>query len=259
MDIITCPYCATKLRLQTAIPPGKRVACPKCSGSFAPAGEAEPEPPVLEVAPPRASRNSEPADDYEDERDDRPRRRSRPVHGRTDDGDEDEYEDRRASRRFRRRPVRGGSNTALIVGLVIGGGVLVLGAIIALAIALWPSGSNYSKHEAAAQEVIQLMRELAEALESVRDPASARTAAAKIEQICDRIEKLEQKLKSLPKITQAEDKRLKNKFEPELNQVAKRAENSAFQAGVNSGGEPSFVAALRRLERLGNRLQRLGW
>jgi predicted Zn finger-like uncharacterized protein len=94
---VTCPECDANLKLAAELSAGQKVKCPKCSTVFAPrAALGQRVSSGRPVVPPRPR----PADD-EDELDREERRPRRPVQK------------------------QGGSN-ALLIGLVVGGGVLVL-------------------------------------------------------------------------------------------------------------------------------------
>jgi mono/diheme cytochrome c family protein len=102
---VPCPSCDVNLKVPSSVPAGKRIKCPRCETAFALPGDDE--------------------DDL-----DRPaRRRSR--------DEEDEREERPAPRKPRKKAKRAASKAPLIVGL-LGGGVILLGAGVALAVAFWP-------------------------------------------------------------------------------------------------------------------------
>lgn len=108
------------------------------------------------------------------------------------------------------------------------------------------------------KEILQIQNDLVGALESVRDKDSARVAAGKLQQVCDRMEVLGNKMRALPKITPAEDRRLEGKYKSQMEGLMQRMKNAAIQAGTNSQGEPSFIAALQRMSQAGRSMPRLG-
>jgi hypothetical protein len=245
MPSITCPSCGTGLKIKVDLPPGKRIKCPRCETTFAPEGDGEPgavpagavqsgPPRPAPAPPPRRSREEE--DDFDDEP-------ARPA-------------------RRKRKPARKGANPILILCLAIAAGVLFVGGGVTVLISLLSKGggasSAYGQNEAVAKELVQALTDMAEALESVKDANSAKTAAGKLNTICDRVEGLAKRAKELPKLTQAEDKRLKDQYEPQMRTLAGRMQNAGFEAGRRCGGEPSFLEAAKRRERLGKDLQRMG-
>lgn len=235
MNTITCPDCGKKLRLKAEIAAGARVKCPGCATTFVPAEEDEPEEPEPErPAKSRIVREpDEDEEDLDDEPEPRPARRKRP----------------------RKKAPKKGSKVGLIIGLAILGGVVLVGGVVALF--MLSRSSTYSKQEAAAKDIIKLLNEFADALESVKDPESAKSAAARIDKICDRLDELGKRAQALPKLTQAEDTRLRKQIEPELNQVNERIVKVAFQAGLNSKGEPAFMSSLQKLQQVVQRYQTL--
>jgi hypothetical protein len=119
-------------------------------------------------------------------------------------------------------------------------------------------GSAYSKNEAVAQDMVKALSDLADALESVKDRESAKAAAVKINEICDRLEELGKKAEKLPKLTKADNDKLEKKFEPELRKLSDRVQKAGLQAGRNSQGEPSLQKAALRMMDVGKALQKLG-
>jgi hypothetical protein len=239
---VTCPGCRTTLKVRADLPPGKRIKCPKCARVFAPVAEI-----VEEVT-------EEPLDEEQDERPRRRRRQNRDDDNdepeRDDDVDHDEDVERRPRRK--RGKARRRSSTALLWTILGGVGALVVIVAVVLVLMLARGGGGgFGQHEEAMKESLQLMGELEAALNEVKDQNSARVAAGKIEKVCDRVEALGKRVKALPKLTPAEDKQLQAKYKPQTDALTQRMQKVGFQAGMNSGGEPSFVAAAKRLTRVG--------
>ncbi|HYT94629.1 MAG TPA: hypothetical protein VEL76_38290 [Gemmataceae bacterium] len=266
MSIIICPSCGTKLRLNNPLPPGRQVRCPKCAVAFTP-GEDEPVTAVRPHATPAPLPRPEPV----------PRRRPAVP-------DDEDFDDRPKRKRPRKEQ---GSNLALILSLSIGGGLLVIGLVV-LIIVLSSSGSSkqpevvvkggvpqpkgqqppfpvpqgggaaFAQNEALARDMIAILNEMADALESVRDKNTARVAAARLQQVCNRMENLVQRVAGVPKLTPEEDLRLQQQFNTQLMQAQIRMQRVAAQAGQNSQGEPSFQAAALRMQQVGMRMQQMG-
>jgi hypothetical protein len=181
-------------------------------------------------------------------------RTSRPRHREEDD---DDLDDRPTRRKRRRKKAAGSGGTiVLTVALVIGGLVVLGGLGVGIFFGVRALGGGaYAKHEDAIKETISMMTELADALESVKDPQSAHSAAARIEKVCDRMEQLETRIKGLPKLSVDDDQRLEKQYKPEFLKINERILKVAFQAGVNSQAEPAFMSASLRLKTVGERLQ----
>lgn len=262
-DIVTCPDCDTRMKLKAALPPGKKVRCPKCSTIFAPVSGAPKKTAkspgdkerVVTTAP-KGRRNSAAAE-REEEEDERPRRRQSSV---VDDEDSEETEDDDRPRRPRKKRPRKSGKMGLVLGLVIGGGVLLAVLLVVGIVVMFVMGrkDSYKQNADAAAEMIACLEELASTMESIKDRNSAKSGAERINKTCDRLEKLAARVEKLPKLTQGEDERLKKEMQPKLDAVTQRMSRVAFQAGAASQGEPSFMAALQRLQQVGNRIQQLG-
>lgn len=127
--------------------------------------------------------------------------------------------------------------------------------VLILVVSCW---RNLARHEAVIKGAIELLNELADALEGVKDRASARVAAVKIDKVCDRLGELSREAESLPRIRKVEDERLQKKYEREIRKASDRMETAAFRAAPNSGGDPAFLKAVARLEEVGNSLDKIG-
>lgn len=153
---LSCPHCQASLRLPGAIPAGKKLKCPKCSGMFV---SPEPEEPPEPVAVP--GRMREPLAD--DEAPDRPvRRRRRDAEDDYDDvetrrrNDEDEEFDdeierprRRRRQRRRRSAERSGAVTAVgVVNIIFGVLSLLCGLVIFLGASLIGIGGKAAAQNA---------------------------------------------------------------------------------------------------------------
>src|SRR5438067_6510666 len=113
----------------------------------------------------------------------------------------------------------------------------VLGVGLFLALARPGHAADLDKHEAVVKNMIKALDDLADALESVKDRDTAKEAAVKINDVCDRLEKLGKQAEGLPKLGKEDDKRLEEKFKPELVKATQRLQKVAFTAGTNSGGQ----------------------
>src|SRR5262249_19510161 len=118
-----CPECQTVLKTKSAIPPGKKIKCPKCSAVFAvPNGETRPASPIRpkdesRSAPPPRPAGAPPGDSPASRKP--VRRPAADEHDERDDRGWDDEDDR--PRRARKRKQQG--SKALVLSLLIGGGV----------------------------------------------------------------------------------------------------------------------------------------
>lgn len=126
-------------------------------------------------------------------------------------------------------------------------------------LALGVSGcNNAAKHEAVFKSTIEQLNELTDALESIKDRASARAAAVRINKVCDRLKELAKEAQGLPRLRKAEDKRLLEKYEWEIRKTRDRLETAAFTAARKSGGDPDYLKAAERLVEVGKDFEKLG-
>jgi predicted Zn finger-like uncharacterized protein len=270
METIVCPHCETKLRLGKSIAPGSRVRCPKCSTVFAPDTDEENVEIFVDSPPAKAKKPSRPADEdlAEDTRRDRSGRRTRLEYDDREDDerggrsrgreeDDDDLDDRPVRRKRRRKKTAGsGAQVGLIVALVVGGLVVFAGVGTAIFFGVRALSGAYEKHEAAVKELLSMMTELADALETVKDQGTARVAAARIQRVCDRMEQLEASIQALPRLNGADEQRLSKKYDPEFQKIYQRTLKVAFEAAANAQGEPEYVTANLRLKTVGERLER---
>src|SRR5581483_7417437 len=121
---IRCPQCQTALRMPAPVAPGKKLKCPKCGGTFTTQASAAPAPPSTGIqarpTPPdvAAVTRTPPAKEDLFAPSRKPARKPRDL----DDDDDDDVRPRRG----RRAPAPAGGNLALVIGLIVGGGVLFL-------------------------------------------------------------------------------------------------------------------------------------
>jgi hypothetical protein len=268
--IVTCPECKQKLRLSAEVPAGKRIKCPKCAAVFSAADDEEAAPSRKDAvtrSAPKPARSARPQPDLEEDEDDSPRKSKR---GRDDEDDEeaprakskrrdleeddeDEDEDERPVRRRRRKRVKK-SNAAVLYGAIGGGVAFIVSAGVVLLLVLGRGGAS-AQQEQVLKDMLQIMRDFRECLKSVKDQNSAKTAAGQLNTLSDRMEALGKRGKGLPKITQAEADRLKAKYKPEMDQLEQGMQQLGMQAGMNSAGEASFMAALQKSAQTAQRVE----
>jgi hypothetical protein len=267
--IVACPECGKRLRINSAA--SKRIKCPGCSAVFAAVpDEADDEEPRTSVARAASRRRPEVDEDDDDrdpdrprsrgrqrpheeeaeeEEDDRPRRRKSAAKSRRSDDDDDD-DDPRPRRKKRKK-----QGSSALMWLIVGGVGFLVAAIVGVVVFLAVRGGGsgaYPQHEAAANELVGLMKELQAAFESVQDANTARTAATRINSVVDRFHAVHQRMRSLGKITAEENRRLQQKVQSELMPLQTRMHQAALQAGMRCQGETTFIAAAKRLETLRN-------
>jgi methylphosphotriester-DNA--protein-cysteine methyltransferase len=114
------------------------------------------------------------------------------------------------------------------------------------------------KNEEAAKESVRFLSEIVDAMESVEDKDSAKSAAAKINKAIDRMEKYLVKAKNLPPISQSENTRLEKKYMSQIKKLNERMEKVAFSAGMKCEEEPDFMKAMERMASVGQKMQQMG-
>ena len=242
---VICPECNQALTLKAPLPAGKRLKRPKCATVFVPDEAPADEPEENAVSDrPMPKRRPRPRGDDEDELD----------HDRNRD---DDFDDRPAPKKKAKGKKK--KSSLLLSGLLGGAGALAVVVIIVVQLILISGRSGAVKqHEEAAKEMVQALTDLEATMASVKDPKTAQVAAAQIDQIRVRMEQLTETSKKLPKITAADDREIQQKYKPQFDAIAQRMQNVGFQAGLNSQGEPDFLAAAKRLEQVGRKMQKLG-
>lgn len=109
--------------------------------------------------------------------------------------------------------------------------------------------SGYKEGEEIFEEVLKCGDDLNDIYLGVKDPVTAKAAAAKIDQICDRLEKLADRLSKV-KVRESEDTELEAKYAPKLDAQAEMLQTSRNQAEENAKGEKAYMAANLRLDML---------
>ncbi len=134
----------------------------------------------------------------------------------------------------------------------------LLVGVVCLMVAADQPKTPLEQNEAIIKDMVKCLNDFADALASVKDKETAKAAAGKISKTADELEALGKKAEKAPKLEDAENKKLQMKYAPELEKVTKRLMDVAFTAGVNSGGEPTFLEALKKIEKVGGALQKIG-
>jgi len=135
---------------------------------------------------------------------------------------------------------------------------ITLGIGLILAFAVVGCDANYKKHEALAKELIAVCNDLGDALESIKDPASAKVAAAKIDSICDRFKDIRDRVEGLPKLSKSDNDKLEKNLKADLDKAMSRILTAGPQARQKAGGNVEFENSLRRFQSIATSFGGLG-
>ena len=118
--------------------------------------------------------------------------------------------------------------------------------------------TNFEKTRVVYKAVLEQLRALGEAFDTVKDKNSAKLAAVKVNKICDRLGELADEAEKLPKLNEDEDLVLKELLEPEIKRIfSGNMKKRTEQAMQNCEGEPDFMNATRRLQDVDRALEKL--
>ncbi len=121
----------------------------------------------------------------------------------------------------------------------------------------WSGSDGHDKSEAFANDSIQAWNDLADAMESVKDPASAKAAAVKINEVSDRLVELTNRAKDPPKVTTGSDRLVQLGFDLKINEAMERFKQAASNAKGACGGDPDFVKAVHHLKEVIEELEKV--
>ncbi len=134
---------------------------------------------------------------------------------------------------------------------------LLVGAVCLMVAADQPK-TPFEQNEAIIKDMVKCLNDFADALATVKDKETAKAAAGKISKTADELEALGKKAEKAPKLDAAENKKLQEKYQPQLEKVTKRLKDVAGTAAANSGNEPTFLEAIQKLGKIGTALQKIG-
>lgn len=135
---------------------------------------------------------------------------------------------------------------------------VILGLVFACAALL--SGCNehgYKEAEAIMEEVLECYSDLRVAFAGVQSPSSARTAAPRINAICDRLEQLSERADKVV-FGKRGQKKIEAKYYQKFDELYDKVQETAERADENAGDEPTFARARARLDRVESRMVFLG-
>ena len=128
---------------------------------------------------------------------------------------------------------------------------ITLGIGLILAVAAVGCDTSYKKHEALVKDVIVVLNDMGDALESVKDPASAKAAAAKIDGICDRFKDIRDKVDALPKLSKSDDEKLVKNWKSDLDKAMSRVRAAGQQASQKAGATVELENSIKRFQYIG--------
>jgi len=108
---------------------------------------------------------------------------------------------------------------------------------------------GYSKAEEATKEMLSSMNDISTALESVKDAATAKAAAPKIEAAVDRL-KAATKSAETVKGTKADKEKLEKEYMPKIQEASARMLKASMTAALASGGDATFLKAIDKMKNL---------
>lgn len=115
-------------------------------------------------------------------------------------------------------------------------------------------GTNDKEAERITNDLIAQANELVSALESVQDKATAQAAAARIDAVCDKLQKLADEAKDV-RVTQSKSDELEAKIQAEMGTLETRVTAAAMSAGMKCEQDEAFIASLQRLEKVAMNIQ----
>ena len=90
--------------------------------------------------------------------------------------------------------------------------VLALGSLVGCA----------DSHESLREDTLDAMEEMVEAIEGIKDEASAKAAADKLKGFTEKMAEIEEKMKKLDKLSEEEEEALVAKLRPRFEELEKR-------------------------------------
>ncbi len=123
----------------------------------------------------------------------------------------------------------------------------LLGAVAVLCLSLPACGGASDEHEAAIQEAMSFMNEMAITMEGVSDKASLEAAVPKLKEIAARGEALKVKMKAMGDPKPEREKDLKAKYEPQMKALQERMGKVMQKVGPLMMQVPEAAKALQSM------------
>ena len=96
-------------------------------------------------------------------------------------------------------------------------------------------------HESVMKDMLGKMKEFVATLEGVKDEASAEAAKPKLQALSKEMKELQATASKMPKASAEEEKRLREKYEPELKELMPKM----MAAGMRIASDPKLSAILK--------------
>jgi cytochrome c556 len=106
-------------------------------------------------------------------------------------------------------------------------------AVFALLAAFVGGCESKPTHESVMKDMIGKMKELVAVLEGVKDEASAASAKPKLQALSKEMKELEATASKLPKASAEEEKRLREKYEPEMKELTPKLFAEVMRVGMD--------------------------
>lgn len=114
------------------------------------------------------------------------------------------------------------------------------------------------KHEKIIKDMLKGLDDLTEALKSIKDNDSAKAGAKKINEVCDRFDKIADEAKKLPKLPKEKDMELQKKYEKDLKKSVTALQAAAQGVSGFVKDNPELLDAAKRMITVGQKLQSIG-
>jgi hypothetical protein len=108
---------------------------------------------------------------------------------------------------------------------------------------------GYSQAEDAVKRMLRGMDDISAALESVKDPATAKAAAPKIESAVAQLQQAKYQ-GDLAQGTPADKEKLERAYMPKVKEAIERMLKASVSAALASGGDPAFLKAIDKMKNL---------
>lgn len=114
------------------------------------------------------------------------------------------------------------------------------------------------RHEKVVKAMIKGLDDLTAALKSIKDDATATAGAKKINEVCDRFDKLAEEARKLPKLSREVDAQLQKKYAEDLKKSVVNLQQAAPNVAQFAKTNPKLVEAAKRMITVGDKLKAIG-
>jgi hypothetical protein len=118
-------------------------------------------------------------------------------------------------------------------------------AVACVAIAIVSSGCDTKPtHESIRKDAVETMKDIVEVLKDVKDESSAKSAKAELEKLGKELQAMKAEDDKLPAISADEEKRLDEKYDPEIKKVAEQLEAEMTRIGKDEKAAAVIMDAM---------------